>query len=100
MRWDTSQDEQLAEGARVQVVWRALSASPDSLNTLLAHRPTGVTQQRRDPAISVAAILAGKLDDVGSQRDLIIRCRGESSDASIGAGPMPGMLVSPRCQAR
>ena len=58
------------------------------------------TQQRRDPAISVAAILAGKLDDVGGQRDLIIRCRGESSDASIGAGPMPGMLVSPRCQAR
>ena len=50
-------------------------ASPDPFNTLLVHRPAGPTQQRRDPAISVAAILAGKLNDVGRQCGLIIWCR-------------------------
>src|SRR5690606_38947829 len=49
--------------------------SPDPLDTLLVHRPAGSAKQRRDPAISVAAILVGKLDDVGSQPCLIIWCR-------------------------
>ena len=49
--------------------------SPDPLDTLLVHRPAGSTQQRRDPAVSVAAILAGKFDDVGSQCCLVIGCR-------------------------
>ena len=40
--------------------------SPDPLDTLLVHRPSGSAKQRRDPAISVAAVLAGKRDDVGS----------------------------------
>ena len=42
--------------------------SPDPLDTLLVHRPASSAKQRRDPAISVATILAGKLDDVGRQR--------------------------------
>jgi hypothetical protein len=50
-------------------------ASPDPFDTLLVHRPAGSTQQRRDPAISVAAILMGKFDDVRSQRGLVIGCR-------------------------
>lgn len=37
-------------------------------DTLLVHRPVSPAKQRRDSAISVAAILTGKLDDVGSQR--------------------------------
>jgi hypothetical protein len=74
-------------------------ASPDPLDTFLVHRPAGSTQQRRDPAISVAAILAGKLDDVGRQRRLVIGCR-RSLTLRRSAGPVLGMPVSRRCQAR
>jgi len=48
---------------------------PYPLDTLLVHRPASSAKQRRNPAISVAAILAGKLDDVGSQCYLVIGCR-------------------------
>ena len=51
--------------------------SPDPLNTLLVHRPASSAKQRRNPAISVASILAGKRDDVGSQSYLVIGCRGD-----------------------
>lgn len=37
-----------------------------------AEKAAGPTQQRRDPAIAIAAILAGKRDDVGSQNGLVI----------------------------
>ena len=46
--------------------------SPDPFNTLLVHRPPGAAQQRRNPAIPVAAVLAGKFDDVGRQCGLVI----------------------------
>src|SRR3954466_7585976 len=46
--------------------------SPDPFNALLVHRPPGSTQHRRNPAISVTAVLAGKLDDIGSQCCLVI----------------------------
>jgi hypothetical protein len=46
--------------------------SPDPFNAFLVHRPPGATQQRRNPAIPVAAVLAGKFDDVSSQSCLII----------------------------
>src|SRR5664280_2020145 len=49
--------------------------SPDPLNPLLVHRPASPAKQRRNPAVSVAAILTGKGNDVGSQPCLIIRCR-------------------------
>ena len=49
--------------------------SPDPLDTLLVHHPSGSAEHRCNPAISVAAILAGKLDDVGSQSRLVIGCR-------------------------
>lgn len=45
---------------------------PDPLDPLLVDQPAGCTQQRRDPAIAVAAILAGQLDDVGRERSLIV----------------------------
>lgn len=51
-------------------------ASPDPLNTLLIHSPASSTKQRRNTAISVAAILAGKLDNVGSQCYLVIGVAG------------------------
>jgi len=38
-------------------------ATPDTLHAILTHPPAGSLQQRRDPAISVTAVLAGKLDD-------------------------------------
>src|SRR5690242_17403067 len=49
--------------------------SPDPRDTLLVHRPAGSAKQRRDPAVSVAAILTGELNNVGRQSGLIIRCR-------------------------
>ena len=52
-------------------------APPDPLNTFFVHPPAGSAKQRRDSAISVAAILAGKLDDVGGQSRLVIGCRGD-----------------------
>jgi hypothetical protein len=38
-------------------------ATPDTLHAILAHPPSGSLEQRRDPAISVTTVLAGKLDD-------------------------------------
>ena len=35
---------------------------------LHVHRPARVAEQRGDPAIAVAAVLAGERDDVGGQR--------------------------------
>ena len=50
--------------------------TPDAFNTLPVHRPTSGPQERRDPAVSVAAILAGERDDVGCQSHFIVRrCR-------------------------
>ena len=45
---------------------------PDPLDTLDVHDPAGISRQRRDPAISVAAILDRERDDVGGQRRLIV----------------------------
>ena len=39
--------------------------TPDAFHTLPVHPPPRGPQERRDPAVSVAAILAGELDDVG-----------------------------------
>ena len=50
--------------------------TPDALNTLPVHHPPRCPQKRRDPAVSVAAILAGELDDVSCQSHFIVgRCR-------------------------
>jgi hypothetical protein len=56
-------------------------APPDPLHPAIAHRPAGLAQQRCDLAIAIAAVLSGKLDDVGRQtfgifsapRDLALR---------------------------
>ena len=60
--------------------------SPDPLDTLLVHPPAGATQQCRDPAIPVAAVLAGKFDDVGSQDCLVI---GRRRDLSLRRSMLP-----------
>lgn len=60
--------------------------SPDPFNALLVHRPPGATQHRRDPAIPVAAVLAGKLDDIGSQCGLVI---GRRRDLSLRRSMLP-----------
>ena len=44
---------------------------PDPLNALVVHVPAGVLQQTGDDPVSVAAILAGKDDDVLGQLLLI-----------------------------
>src|SRR5471030_1876541 len=38
-------------------------ATPDALHAILAHPPSGSLEQRRDPAIAITTVLAGKLDD-------------------------------------
>ena len=38
-------------------------ATPDTLHAVLAHPSAGTVEKRRDPAIPVTAVLAGKLDD-------------------------------------
>ena len=40
---------------------------PDSLNTLVVHRPSGAAQKFCDPAVAIATVVAGERDDVGSQ---------------------------------
>jgi hypothetical protein len=42
--------------------------APDTLNALLVHPPTRVPKQRRDPSVTVAAILPCQSDDVGRVR--------------------------------
>jgi hypothetical protein len=44
---------------------------PDAFDTFLVHRPSGRSQKRRDPAVSVAAVSTGKLNDVGCQSHFI-----------------------------
>lgn len=50
-------------------------ASPDAFDTLVIDEPARMAQQRCDLAIAVAAILAGKLDDVGGQTLFVIAPR-------------------------
>jgi hypothetical protein len=38
-------------------------ATPDTLHAILAYPPASSLQQRRDAAIPITAVLAGKLDD-------------------------------------
>src|SRR3954468_5839 len=45
---------------------------PEPLDTLAVDPPTGLAQQRRDPAIAVAAVPSGERDDVGGQRHLVV----------------------------
>jgi hypothetical protein len=47
-------------------------ASPDPLDPLVVDQPAGPAQQFGDLAITVAAILLGQLDEVGSQPLLIL----------------------------
>ncbi len=46
-------------------------APPDPLDPLRVHMPTGVVQQTGDHAIAVAAVLAGQLDDVVGEANLV-----------------------------
>ena len=47
-------------------------ASPDPLDPLVVHQPTGPAQQLGNFAIAVAAILPGQLDDVGGEPCFIV----------------------------
>ncbi len=48
-------------------------APPDAFHALVVHDPTFRPQHRRDPSITVAAILTGQTDDRRGQRFLIVR---------------------------
>ena len=50
-------------------------APPDALDPLVVDEPTRISQQRGNLAIAVAAVLAGKLDDVGGQTLFVVAPR-------------------------
>jgi hypothetical protein len=45
---------------------------PDPLDPLVVDQPAGIPQQGCDLAVAIAAVLAGKLDDVGRQPLLVV----------------------------
>jgi hypothetical protein len=47
-------------------------ASPDTLDPLVVNYPTRLTQELGDLAIAVAAVLPGKLDNVGGETLLVV----------------------------
>jgi hypothetical protein len=65
--------------------------SPDPFNALLVHRPSGATEHRRNPAIPVAAVLAGKFD-----HDLRMRGVGRGLDGVFGAFSCRATLCTAR----
>ena len=50
-------------------------APPDPFDPLVVHQPARMAQQRGNLTIAVAAILAGKLDNVGGQTSFIVAPR-------------------------
>jgi hypothetical protein len=67
-------------------------APPDPLDPLVVHQPARVPQQGCDLAVAVAAVSAGKLDDVGRQPLLVIAalrclalCRAVLAERRAGA---------------
>ena len=50
-------------------------ATPDAFDSVLAYLPAGSLEQRRDPAITIAAILAGKYNDGLSQSIFVFTLR-------------------------
>jgi hypothetical protein len=48
---------------------------PDAFDPLIVHEPARMAQQRGDLAIAVAAIPAGKLNDVGGQTFFVVSPR-------------------------
>jgi hypothetical protein len=59
---------------------------PDPLDLLLVHAPTGIPQQSSDPAVAIAAIALGQLDDVSGQRRLVIA---GSGSLALGRAMLP-----------
>ena len=47
-------------------------ASPDTLDPLVVDDPTRLAQQRGDLAIAIAAVLPGKLDNIGGETLLVV----------------------------
>jgi hypothetical protein len=47
-------------------------SAPDPLHSLVIDNPTFVSQQRGHPAVSVASVLAGQINDPGGQKIFII----------------------------
>ncbi len=60
---------------------------PDALHSIFAHLPSGLLQQRRDSAITEAAILAGQRQDRLRQPILVFRLASVDSAASSAIGP-------------
>ena len=49
--------------SRLLLLWHLQPfATPDALHPVFAHLPACALQQRRDPAVAIAPILAGKFD--------------------------------------
>jgi hypothetical protein len=47
--------------------------SPCAFNTLVVHPPSGVPEQRSDPAVAVPVVLGCQVDDVPGQELVVVR---------------------------
>ena len=71
---------------------------PDRLDPLVIDAPAGLPQQGRDPAVAIAAIAPGQLDDVGGQRHLVIdSCLGS---LALGRAVLPEHRAGPALRDR
>src|SRR5262245_17325594 len=57
---------------RLGCLWGTLSPLPDTLDPLVVDCPARLAQQRGDLAIAIAAVLAGKLDNIGGETLLVL----------------------------
>jgi hypothetical protein len=64
---------------------------PDAFDSILASLPTELLQQRRDPAISIAAILAGQRNDGPSQRIFVLTLGRPLTLHASGLPPIPAL---------
>ena len=61
-------------------------ASPDTLDPLVVDCPARLAQELRDLAIAVAAVLPGKLDNVGCETLLVLTT---ARDLALGRAMLP-----------
>ena len=86
--------------SRLLLLWNLQPlTTPDPLDPVLAHLPASPLQQRRDPAIAIAAILAGQGNDgLGECVFVVALCRPVALRAAWLLAP-PGTLVARSCHA-
>ena len=66
--------------------------TPDPLHALVVHIPARVSEQARDPAVAIAAILGSQVEDSPCQGSLVITL---DQHPALGGSGLPDHLASP-----